>query len=168
MIEITNEVQISASPERVWRTLVDFPGYGKWNPYVAIRGVASEGGEIEWSLGSTVLKRRVWTKALVRELREHERLAWSFGTRGIFGGEECYSLEPVAGGTRLQHTLTYRGLIALLGRAYLKRNMDDIVTKGDENLRKYLGSRAASPTSPGRPSLPRGAGHRVGSRKKRK
>lgn len=167
MIEVNHEVRIPAAPERVWEALVDFANYGKWSTYILVRGVAAKDGEIEWSLASTVLKRRLWTKGIVTDLCETEKLSWTFGTRGIFAGEETYSLERLSGGTRLQHTLRYRGLVAMFRRAHLKKSMGTIVATGDDNLQKYVSAKSAYLPPPARPSLPKGSGrNRV--RRKRK
>lgn len=145
MAEVSNTTEILSPPERVWAALVDFENYGKWNPYVAIRGSAAAGGEIEWSLGSTVLKRRIWTKAPVTDYQKPAILAWSFGTRGIFSSAERFTLERTDKGTRMLHTLRYGGLVAILGGSYLRKNMDKIVGQADQGLRRYLAPKAGSP-----------------------
>jgi uncharacterized protein YndB with AHSA1/START domain len=34
MREITSEIEIAATPEKVWGTLTDINGWNKWNPTV--------------------------------------------------------------------------------------------------------------------------------------
>ena len=34
MKEIHTEIEINASPERIWKVLTDFPAYPEWNPFV--------------------------------------------------------------------------------------------------------------------------------------
>lgn len=144
MFEVCSEIEIPAHPSRVWTTLVDFPGYRNWNPYVQTRGVAGSGSEIEWSLGSTVLKRRIWATALITEFDEPVALAWSFGSRGIFVVEECFSLESTSTGTRLQHKVRCRGLGARLGGGYMKKKIENIVTTADKYLCRYFERKAVS------------------------
>jgi hypothetical protein len=34
MREVKTEIEIQATPERVWSILVNFPAHSKWNPFV--------------------------------------------------------------------------------------------------------------------------------------
>lgn len=140
MVEVCNTVEISASPQRVWNALVNFDEYARWNPFVAIRRTAvSE--EIEWSLENTLLKRRIWTKAIITEQRPLKVLSWSFGKRPIVFCKERFALEMSGGKTKLTHTFQSEGLIASLGRTSLERNMLKIVSQADEGLRRFLEAR---------------------------
>jgi hypothetical protein len=45
--EIVTTASVSATPDRVWSVLLDFPPYAEWNPFVrSIKGVASEGSRL--------------------------------------------------------------------------------------------------------------------------
>ena len=143
MFEMCNEIEIPASPREVWSALVDFPRYSKWNPYVQIRGVAGSETEIQWSLGSTLLKRRIWMTALVTGFYEPLRLSWSLGS-SIFAVEECFSLEVTQTGTRLQHRVRCRGLVATVARGHMRKTIERIVTTSDKRLCRYFEGRAKS------------------------
>lgn len=164
MFEVMSEIDIPASPRQVWSALVDFPNYRNWNPYVQIRGAAASGSAIEWSLGSTVLKKRIWMTALITEFDEPLALAWSFGSRGIFTVEECFSLEGIAAGTRLQHKARCSGLGATLGRNYMRKKIENIVTTADRYLSRYFERRAVSSKTI---VLPRKAARSPGEKKRR-
>ena len=139
MIEVINEVEISASPGQVWNALVDFAGYRNWNPYVAIRGDAGSGSEFEWSLGSTLLKRRIWTRVLVREFDEPNVLEWSFGSRRIFAVTERFSLHATQRGTRLKHKASCGGVfMMMLGSGLMRKRVETIVTAVDKGLCRYF------------------------------
>lgn len=133
---------------------MDFPGYQNWNPYVQIRGVAGNRSKIEWSLGSTVLKRRIWTTALITQFDEPVALAWSFGSRGIFAVEECFSLEGSATGTRLQHKARCMGVASILGAGLIRKKIQEIVATADKYLSRYFERRAKSSkrVAPGAPA----------------
>ena len=46
--ELHTEIEIDATPERVWSVLMDFGSYGEWNPFVtSIAGDTSEGGKLQ-------------------------------------------------------------------------------------------------------------------------
>jgi len=47
MREVKTEVNIEASPEKVWNTLVDIDNWSKWNPIVnQASGIPSVGSEL--------------------------------------------------------------------------------------------------------------------------
>ncbi len=150
MIELTREVEIPAAPPQVWNVLVDFSGYSKWNPYVAMRGVAELGSEIEWSLGSKVLKRRVWSAGVVTEWDRPNRLTWTVGSRRLFLVNERFSLEKIPQGTRLHHSVILSGLSVVLGRRILEKRLTRIMSAIDESLRRHL-SRHSAASGSGRP-----------------
>ena len=148
MIEVSNEVDIQASPGQVWAALVDFAGYRNWNPYVAIRGVAGNGSEIEWSLGSTLLKRRIWAKAHISEFNEPRVLEWSFGSRAIFVVTEHFFLQATEKGTRLQHKASCRGWFMMLGKGLTRRRIEMIVTAVDKGLCRHFEGKAGPSKQP--------------------
>lgn len=44
MHEIKTEIEIAATPERVWSILIDFIAYPQWNPFIrSINGVIKTG-----------------------------------------------------------------------------------------------------------------------------
>jgi hypothetical protein len=47
MHEITTEIEIEATAEKVWTILLDFPSYPEWNPFVrSITGIAKIGDRL--------------------------------------------------------------------------------------------------------------------------
>lgn len=142
MIELSNEFHVGASPAQVWDALVDFAGYPRWNPYVAIRGVAGRGSEIEWSLGSTILKRRIWAKAQISEFDAPNVLEWSFGSRAVFVITERFELEAAKNGTRLQHKANCRGMFISLAKALTRRRVEKIMTASDNGLCRFFEAKA--------------------------
>ena len=47
MHEVRTEIEIEATPERVWGILLDFPSHPEWNPFVrSIKGVAKVGDRL--------------------------------------------------------------------------------------------------------------------------
>ena len=52
MRELRTDIEIEASPARVWEVLMDFERYAEWNPFVReIRGDAREGATLHVHLG---------------------------------------------------------------------------------------------------------------------
>ena len=137
MIHVISEIEIPASPRRVWDVLIDFANYPRWNPDVAIRGVAATGNEVEWSSGSTPVERRKWTTALIIECDEPRTIAWSLGVRGLFTLEERFSLERISHGTMLRHEVVCRGVISKLIGERIRRRVDLRLSAINIGLHRY-------------------------------
>lgn len=114
MREIDTEIEINASPERVWAVLTDFAAYPEWNPLVtSARGELKEGARLVIVVrvpdGPTMtFKPRVLKVEPARELR------W-LGTLplpGLFNGEHIFRVEPAgAGRSRFLHGEKFTGLL---------------------------------------------------------
>ena len=51
MKEIFTEINIKASPEKVWSVFIDFKNYPEWNPFIlSIQGQISPGNQIKVTL----------------------------------------------------------------------------------------------------------------------
>lgn len=137
MLHIKTEVDIAASPNRVWHALVDFTRYPEWNPFIAVRGTPGAGLDIDWSFGSYGRK-RLWTPALITAHEESRRLAWEFGVGRLFDLEEAYTVEAVHGGTLLRHSFTCGGVIAALGKPLLGRRLKAVLSAADSGLQRHL------------------------------
>ena len=95
--EINSEIEISASPEEVWKALTDFEAFREWNPFIRpVVGEAVEGTRLRVQMrppgGRAVAFRPRVTKVVPnRELRWKGRLWIS----GLFDGEHIFEIEPL-------------------------------------------------------------------------
>lgn len=140
MIAVASDIEIPASPSRVWNALIDFPSYQKWNSEVAIRGVAGLGNKIEWSFGSAPVERRMWATAIITEFDEPRVIAWTLGIRGLFAIEERFSLESIPQGTRLRHEAICRGLFSKISGGRIRRMLGPRLSGINARLYQYLSS----------------------------
>jgi len=115
--EINSEIEISASPEEVWKALTDFEGFREWNPFIRpVVGEAKEGARLRVQIrppgGRAVAFRPAVTKvARNRELRWRGRL-WLFG---LFDEEHIFEIEPLeAGRVRFVQREAFSGLLVPL------------------------------------------------------
>jgi hypothetical protein len=141
MKEIHTEIEIEATPERVWELLTDFAAYPEWNPFiVSIRGEAREGARLEAELrppGTRGFKFRPVILAAIapRELRWLGRL----GFRGIFDGEHIFTIEPIAENrVRFVQRERFTGLLV----PFLAHMLDDKTRRGFEEMNRWLKKRA--------------------------
>jgi hypothetical protein len=94
--ELRAEIDIDATPDRVWEVLTDFPAYPEWNPFIT--SIAAGPNPVQrWKCGSRRRgpkpgrKPRVLVAEPKRELRWLGRVL----TAGIFDGEHSLRIEPM-------------------------------------------------------------------------
>ena len=112
-LDVRTDVKIAASPDEVWRTLVDFAAYPDWNPFlVEMHGDPTEGAPLT---GVSRLSggRRFGFNSTVTRAEVGRHLAWSGGSRRLLWGRHWLALEPVDGGaaTVVSHGEEWRGLL---------------------------------------------------------
>lgn len=137
MIDLHHKIEIPVAPQRVWKALLDFPNYPKWNPFVAVRGIAGNGNRIEWSFGRPGANRKVWQAGLITAWDEPRILTWRIGSR-IFRLDESYSLEAKHSGTVLRHSIRCRGLLVALLGPLIRRRLKTVLSASDHGLHHYL------------------------------
>ncbi|TDC44089.1 SRPBCC domain-containing protein [Micromonospora sp. KC213] len=139
MREISTQVDVDATPQRVWEVLTDFPRYAQWNPF--IREAAGEA-----RVGSTlslrmfpVAGRPMSFKPRVLAAREAAELRWlgRLILPGIFDGEHLFVLTPHGGGTRVVQSETFSGILVPLFGKVVNGTVADF-----ERLNEALKSRA--------------------------
>lgn len=120
-METRAEVEIAAPAAAIWQVLLDFPGYGEWNPFITHLASAASG---EVSEGATL---RVFVS--LPEGRDHElesrvirledsfELRWRahFGFPGLFDSEYFFRLiELEPGRTRFMQGANFTGVLQRL------------------------------------------------------
>ncbi len=112
-MQLRTEVQIDATPERVWDVLADFAAYPEWNRFiVAVSGSLEKGARLEVTLSPPDGSEMTFRPVLLgvdpaRELR------WRgvFGFSWLFSGEHFFLLQPRAGGTQFVHGEDFSGIL---------------------------------------------------------
>ena len=133
MRRISNEIEIDASPEKVWEQLT--ADHGEWNPFIErIEGRFAPGErlEVKFRNGPTM-------RPVVTEVQPGRVLEWmgSVGVQAIFDGRHRFELTETSSGTRLVQSEQFSGiLVPLLGRllANAERNFSEM----NEALSKLL------------------------------
>jgi hypothetical protein len=118
------EVEIQATPDRVWEVLTDLPAYQDWNPFIVqAAGRPLPGGRLELQLRlpgrrPTTMRPEVLDADPARRLRWLGRLL----VPGLFDGEHSFTLQPTTtGSTRLTQHEEFRGLLAPLLLAFIAK-----------------------------------------------
>jgi uncharacterized protein YndB with AHSA1/START domain len=78
------EVEIEAPPEAVWRVLVDFERYARWNPFtIEVRTTLVVGSPIDLRVKMSAIGITVSQRETIREVEPPLRLVWGMRMFGI-------------------------------------------------------------------------------------
>jgi hypothetical protein len=145
-MEIRTEVEIAASASEVWRTLLDFPRYADWNPFiVAIDGEPKVGARLEVTLSLPDSNREQTFRPRILKCDEAEELRWlgHLWMKGLLDGEHFFRLEARGPEkTRVLHGEDFSGLLL---KPLLSRLTD--ATRGFIYMNQALKRRVESKTS---------------------
>lgn len=146
MHEVRTQIDISATPARIWEVLTDFPAHAHWNPFVrSIEGQALKDQQLSITVqppGSKSMKFK--PRVLVADANKELRWLGQFLVRGIFDGEHYFQMTPNAqGGTTFVHGEKFSGLLVGLS----KSSLEGATRAGFVAMNKALKERAESAAS---------------------
>lgn len=122
MHEIKTEIEIAATPERVWSILTDFSAYPQWNPFIrSISGTVKTGERLTVFIQPTGDKGMTFRPTVLVALPSQE-LRWlgHFLLPGVFDGEHYFKIEPVAQGrVCFIHGEKFSGILVGLAKSKL-------------------------------------------------
>jgi hypothetical protein len=144
--QIRAEIDIHATPERVWQVLTDFAAYPQWNPFMTqARGTARRGERL--TIRMQPAGRRAMTfRPAVLDADPGRRLRWlgRLGLPGIFDGEHSFTIEPRGDGqVRLVQQEEYQGLLV----PFMAKSLDRHTLPAFEQMNQALKRRAEQPQS---------------------
>lgn len=98
MICYTATTRIYASPEAIWKVLIDAPGYPKWDPGVdRIEGTIAAGSQVT---AFTKRDPKRGFPAKVSEFAPPHKMTWTGGMPlGLFKGVRTFTLTPKEDGS---------------------------------------------------------------------
>lgn len=106
-------IQIDAPPEAVWGVLTDLDRYPEWNPlFREAYGQVTVGNRITLRSTHPANGRLMTVKPKITVADPGAELRWVSSLPGIISGEHRFALTPTDGGTRLEQSETFRGLLA--------------------------------------------------------
>ena len=101
--EINEKIEIDASKEEVWNTIIDFDNYAQWNSQLAYLGGAVEpNGKLHLKLSAEGTDPYEF-KPDISYWEENTKFAWIAitGVPRVFDGEHFFELEETADGKTL-------------------------------------------------------------------
>lgn len=139
--QLSTEVVIDASPERVWEILTDLPSYHRWNPFIIeSEGEVAVGRRLTNRLQPPGGKAQTFkpTVTVADRTRTFEWLG-RLGLPGVFDGRHRFDLEATTGGgTRLRHQEFFNGVLV----RFLRSRLDTDTREGFELMNQALKERA--------------------------
>ena len=126
-MQISETLEMSATPTGVWAVLSDLPSYEKWNPFIVkATGTAAVGEKFKGRF-QLAGSRGMTLRPRFTVVEPEQRLAWlgHAGIPGLFDGAHQFVLEPTpTGGTRLTQSETFSGVLLPLFAPSLKRTAE--------------------------------------------
>ena len=139
--EIITEIEIYATPTRVWQVLTDFEKYPTWNPFIKkISGVVARKEKLEVHMpdprdGTMVLTPTVLVAEKDRELR------WLGKSEGdVFNGEHHFLIEPTDNNNNVRFIQSERFTGSMVPS--VEGWLDTAVKQNFEEMNKALKQRA--------------------------
>jgi hypothetical protein len=145
--QLQTEIDITATPERVWSILTNFPAYPDWNPFIrSIRGAPEQGAPLEIRIQPSGTKGMTFRPTVLTAIRAQE-LRWlgRFLVPGLFDGEHRFVIKSLANGkVRFQQSELFNGILVPIFRASLDRD----TKRGFEEMNQALKVRAEANEAP--------------------
>jgi hypothetical protein len=114
MKTIQTTIHIQASPEQVWKVLMDFEAYPAWNHFIKrIEGTAKKGAILEVEIQPKGMKAQLFKpEVIAQEANRHFAWLGKLFVKGLFDGEHHFRLAPQAdGSTMFFHEERFKGLL---------------------------------------------------------
>lgn len=95
--EISTEIIINSTPEKIWNVLVDFHNYSKWNPFIVnITGEPKKGEKIELQLHLKSGRNRTYHPNITK-VEKLSELRWKgkLLSSSLFEGERILKIEKI-------------------------------------------------------------------------
>jgi hypothetical protein len=138
-VTITSEIQIDASPLRVWEVLTDFASYPEWNPFLtSVVGSPVEGSKVKVRFEPPGGRGINMTPTILSVVPKEE-LKWlgHLLMPGIFDGEHHFLISELGNGsTRFTQEEIFRGVLVPLTSNLLTKTK-----KGFEQMNQALKER---------------------------
>jgi hypothetical protein len=143
--QLHSEIEIQASPDRVWEILTDFAAYPDWNPFIVqAAGQPAPGRRLQLRMRLPGRRPMIF-RPKVLEATPARRLRWlgHLFVPGLFDGEHAFTIDPLgADRVRLTQQEEFRGLLAPLVLAFIAKPTQ----KGFHQMNHALKTRVEHPT----------------------
>lgn len=97
MKEVRSEIEINSYPANVWRILIDFATYDRWNPFInKIIGLPTRGSKIDIYIETPSGKNRKYSPRITK-VEEGRELRWlgKSSLPGFLNAEHIFTIEEL-------------------------------------------------------------------------
>ncbi len=141
MDDVRAEIEINASPERVWKVLTDFSSYSSWNPLITSAGGTAKTDSVLTLRLQPPQSRTLALKARVLHYERLRQIRWrgaAWGVPLLLSSEQSFTLEALPDGrTKVVQQAAATGLLrGLIGPS------DQHALSGLEAMNQALKARA--------------------------
>ncbi len=141
MREIRTEIQIAASPEKVWSILANFNTWKNWNPIVSdASGDAALGSELTVVMCGKDGKASQKYKPVITVFQKPKSLHWraKMMAKVLFTNDKILELKEVSGGTNVIHSELFGGFMVPMFWSMMKREVPTMLEKMNTALKKKV------------------------------
>lgn len=141
---IVTKIEINASREKVFKVLMDFESYPKWNPVILkMSGSARVGSKLNMTLklinhAASEINPKVLKVEMDREIRFFAGILDGV----VFKGEHYFSLEDTRTGCLLTHGEEFSGILTPLMMWWFKKDIIASYKQHNEQLKQYVENRS--------------------------
>ena len=140
--EIRDEIEINASTDKVWATVIDFENYKNWNSQLTfLGGTVKPNGNLHLKLSATGAEPYEF-KPDISYWQEEKQFAWiaKTGLPRIFDGEHFFELKDLGNGkTLLTNREEYTGILSQIFRQLpMMKTAPDGFKKMNLELKNYI------------------------------
>jgi hypothetical protein len=143
--QLTAEIEVQASAERVWEVLTDLAAYQEWNPFIIqASGRAVPGSRLDLRMRPPG-RRPTRFRPEVLEAEPGRKLRWlgRVLVPGLFDGEHSFTIHPTGSGrVRVTQHEEFRGLLAPMLLALIA----EPTLEGFHLMNRALKNRVEQPT----------------------
>lgn len=139
MQELTTNIDINATPDKVWRVLTDINQWKDWNPIVnQATGKASAQGKLDIVMRGKDGKNGPRYSPVVTDFEEPSCFRWraKMITGFLFTNDKVFELEETSTGTRVTHKEVFSGLLAPLFCGNIEKGVTPMLNSMNEALKK--------------------------------
>ena len=143
MKENRNEIEIRATPEKIWEVLTDFDNYPEWNPLLCLaEGKLAVGEKVNLTAKSASSEMKLL--CTVTTVEPNRQFSWKFHVilRFLFRGEHIFKIDPIDDHrVRFIDREVFYGLLVPLQAKNLETNAKPAMIEMGEALKKRAENR---------------------------
>lgn len=140
MKEIKTEIEIAASPSKVWGILTDINKWHEWSPVInKSKGIATVGSQVDITMcGKEAGSDGPSYSPKITKLEEAKYFSWSATMMAgfMFTNGKVFELEGTSTGTRLTHKETFSGMMVSMMWGQMEKGVPPMLNSMNKALKE--------------------------------